>query len=71
MERAKLHLHENIVPTTTLFVHSACSLLCTHTRLCVRLLIYPLLSHTVVLVLLVHKIAAFVRVVVGVAFVKC
>ena len=43
--------------------------LCMHSCLYVRLLFYTILSHTVIVGLLVHKLAAFVCVVVGVAFV--
>ena len=48
--------------------HIVACVLCTHCCLCVRLLVYHILSNTVV-DLLVHKLAAFVCVIVDVAFI--
>ena len=44
--------------------------LCTHYCLCFHVLVSPILSHTVVVGLLVQKLAEFVCVVIGVAFVN-
>ena len=62
VERLALRLFENSIATTLLFVyrvHCACC--------CVRLLVYPLLSHNIVVSFHVHKLAPFVCVVVIVA----
>ena len=67
------HFLENSIVTTLLFVycvHIVVRVLCTQCCLCVRLLVYPLLPHTVVVIdLLVNKLAAFVCVLVDVALV--